>query len=115
MIFKKYSIKIIFLITEKFCAYPCPTSETGTQTAPFSDMHTLSHMHTDIVKTVSHAVTYTDTDTVDTPSHTLSHLKSLAETDMEPHGRTHPAQPAERLTERHTQKLGQTYRYTHTH
>ena len=28
---------------------------------------------------------------MDTPSHTLSHLKSLAETDTEPHGHTHPA------------------------
>lgn len=30
--------------------------------ALFSDTHTLSHIHTDTVKIVSHTVTHTDTD-----------------------------------------------------
>lgn len=51
---EKYCTKIIFLITEKFCAHPSPSSETQLQTVLFSDTHTQRLIHTDTVKTAAH-------------------------------------------------------------
>ena len=100
---KKDYTERIFLITEKCGAHRSRSPETGSQTAPFSDTHTHTHGVSQArgytPDSLTHDHTHTDPDTqMDTPSHTLSHLKSLAETDTGLHWSTHTHARAHALT-----------------